>query len=514
MIHITKVNSASTSITFNYFESEHIWGYTIVGSYNFLLKDITNTDGDDALQSPMELLEESYLRPNLAARIGVDEYKNGIITSLSFGESRGVDKVTASITIEERSRINVNGDGILSGLTDLIPSPQDIETFSESFSFSRGENSYQYSRDVSLKYRQDAGGDFLNKAYLFLKNIYLNNRPNLGFQIDGISENGRVNANFRPNVSEVYDILNKSISFTESLDTNRIETLGTLPFSKDERYSLSLDEKGYTTKTYDVNLAALTEPLEFNITSGIKHTLIELNRQNSGQFKSPINVSKGVNNEGGKASLTIVFTNNPALNSDTNIDYSANKTQDNGFDNYSFNLTISSRGKNDQTKFIKNKDYWVANTSLPYQKIPILFPEINSGQLNEVSRSISFNPFNNQITDNSSFSNDPKYADLGDGILTRTVQVNDTHQVRRDIILPIYGDSEIIIRNNGKTLGTRSIDVNLTSNNTTNLMDQALAYASGFAPDVSDYFLESQKSSLDPIQKRASANLTYNFYDE
>lgn len=105
---------------------------------------------------------------------------------------------------------------------------------------------------------------------------------------------------------------------------------------------------------------------------------------------------------------------------------------------------------------------------------------------------------------------------MGDGILTRTVQVSDTQQVSRDLVIPIYGDSEIIVRNSaGKTLGARSISVNMSSSDTTNLMNQALAYASGFAPtNYDNYFLESQQSTLNPIQKTASASLSYNYFDD
>jgi len=515
MINVTKIISSSTAVTFNYFESEHTWGYTTVGSYNFLLKDISNADSDENLQNAAEFLEKAYLRPNIAARIGVDEYKNGIITSLSFGESTGTDRVTASITIEERSRVDTD-DGVLFGLTSMIPSPQDIEQFSESYDFSRSEGSYQYTRNASLKYRQDTAGDFLNKAYLFLKNYFTNNRPNFGFQVDGISENGRINAGLKPNISETYDILSKSINFTETLNANRIEVLGTLPFSKSETYALSLDEKGYTTKIYSIDLAALSEPLEFNIMSGVKHTLDQVLVENSGEFKMPLSIEKGLNSVGGKANLTVSFTNDPRLNSSTNIDYSAVKTQSEMFSNYQFSLNISSRGKNDNSKFLINKDYWKNHTYLPYEKIPALFPEISSGALNEISRNVSFDPFNNKVSETSNFSNDPKYANLGDGILTRTVQVSDTQQVSRDLVIPIYGDSEIIVRNSaGKTLGARSISVNMSSSDTTNLMNQALAYASGFAPtNYDNYFLESQQSTLNPIQKTASASLSYNFFDD
>ena len=479
-LYISKIDNANTTVSFQYFGSEHMWGLLVSATYSFHINDVTGIDQDDTLQVGMQAIEDAYARPNIAAKIGADEYRNGNVTEIGFDESRGVDKTTGSITIEERIRIEE--DGVLSDITDLIPSPQDVEEFSESFNFTRGEDSYSYNRGIELKYKQDAGDEFLNKAYLFLKNVYLNNRPSYGFQEDGISEWGRLDDGLKPTVTESIDIINKRVSFSETLETSRIITTAGLPFSKSESETTVLQPDGYQTKSFSFEIRALSEPYESNIMHGITGTLDSVIQNNSGDFSLPIVIQKGVTDQGNIATLDVEFTNDPRKNNNTNIDYSASKTESpEGFSNFTFNLTVSSRGKNDVTKFLRNKDYWKTNTNLPFTKIPVLFPEITSSELFEVGRNVSFKPFDNAVTDTSRFSTDPQFSGLADGTLLRTVEVSDRKPVSRDTVIPIYGDEEIIIYGEGTTLGERSVNVTLTAKSNDVLVPNALSYASGFA---------------------------------
>jgi hypothetical protein len=512
-LYISKIDNSNTSVSFQYFGSEHMWGLLVSANYSFHLKDVTGEDGDDKLQVGMEAIETAYAQPNIAAKIGADEFRNGNVVSIEFDESRGVDRTKGSIVIEERIRIEE--DGALSNLTDLIPSPQDIESFSESFNFNRGENSYSYERSVSLKYRQDAGGEFLNKAYLFLKNVYLNNRPAYGFQEDGISEWGRVDAGLKPVATESIDILNKSVEFSESLETSRIETTANLPFSKSETSKTVLQSDGYKLKNYSFEIRALSEPYEANIIHGITGTLDAVIQANTGAYSQPTLISKGVSEQGNVATLDVEFTNDPRRNNNTNIDYSAAKTESpEGFDSFTFNLTVSSRGKNDVTKFTRNKDYWKSNTNLPYSKIPVLFPEVTSGELFEVDRNVSFEPFGNTVSDTSRFSTDPQFSGLADGTLLRTATISDRKPVSRDTVIPIYGDEEILVQGAGKTLGERTINVSLTAKTNDVLVPNALSFASGFAPDADYSFLVRQTTTENILKQTVQAVLAYNYFNE
>lgn len=504
ILYISKIESAASEIVYSYFDSEHVWGILNTSTYRFVVNDVTGQDGD-VIQEGAEALESAYARPNIAAKIGIDEYRNGNVTSINFDEYKGVDKVYGSIVIEER--LKVEDDENLSELTNLIPSPQDVLSFSESLTCNRGEGKYSYQRNVNLAYKQDTAGDFINKAYLFLKNIYLNQRPDLGYMEDGISENAKFNSGFKPQLTEKIDILNKSVSLTESLNVDRVVS----NFSKNEIKTISLSN-GYINTSYDINLKSLTEPLELNLASGIKQTVDEILSAHS---ESPFVIQKGINDQSDTASLLIQFSNDPRKSNVTNIDYSVKEGESNeGFLTYSFDLQISSKGPNNQNQFSLNKDYWLDNIHLPYLKIPAMF-NVTSGDLNEVDRTTNFDPFGNSISETVNFSTDNKYDDNGDGILYRKVNISDKKPTNRTYPIPIYGDTELVIRkSNNYTLGEYSVNTELTANYSDNLDHDALEFASGFEPNASNYYLLVQSTTLNPLKNVASAILTYNYFDE
>lgn len=510
-LSITKINSASTSVKYNYLESDHVLGISVSASYSFSIYETQFIDGDDGLLTGIEALKKAYSRKNIAAKIGLDEFKNGLITNLSFDESDRVRLGTASITIEEN--LKADSDGILTDFFNNLPSQQDVESISEENTFSRGEGSYSYDRSISLKYKQDAGGEFLNKARLFIRNIYLGSRPAYGFQIDGISENGRFNLNLKPKISESIDELKKEIKFTENFESNNIRTFGTLPFSNKKTYSIAKNEQGYTTKSYSSEVAALSEPLELNILSGIRFSLTEILDENTGAYGMPITIEKTVKSDDGVANLSVSFTNDPRQNSTNNIDYVAKKSSDAAFNKYDFDFKINSRGKNHLIAFNNALNYFSGNRNVAYEKIPILFPEITSGQLNEISRNVSFNPFDRSISESISFSTNPAYVNSGDGILKREISVSDELQVGRNSVVPIYGDKELIIKNEvGKTLGTRSVSVNVTSSNP-DIELTSLQIASGELPQSNYFYLNSKRTSYNPLEGKCSANIDFQFFN-
>lgn len=513
-LFITKINEASTSVSFQYLDTDHVFGILVSASYDFSILDVEFVDGEDNVIQGVAALESAYSRPNIAAKIGLDEFRNGIVTSISYDPTNGVRENVGSISIEERIKLT-ESDGVLSELFDNIPSQQDLESFSESLSFSRGANSYSYSRSISLKYKQDAGSQFFNKAYLFLKNTYLGQKPAYGFQEDGISENARFNSDFKPLISESYDEINKEVNFSENFESARIFEENGISFSKNQTENLSLNNNGYQEKRYRVDISALNEPLELNISSGISFSLQSLIEQNSGDFGRPVSIEKGFNSDGGDATLSVSFSNDPRRNSLTNIDYSIKKSSKDQYDSYDFSLKIKSIGPNKRVSFDNAKDYFDLNRDLAYEKIPKFFPEVTSGDLNEVSRNASFEPFRGGISENVSFSLDPSYIDNNDGVLKRDITVSDQKQVNRNTILPIYGDKEIVIKNpTAYKLGNRSVSINLTSASGQNLESQAILKASGLAPNEYSYFyLQSKQSSFEPLNGKSSSNLNFIFFE-
>ena len=128
MLSITKINEASTSISLEYLGSEHVFGIKVSATYSFSILDAEFVDGTDGLLTGIDALKKAYARKNIAAKIGLDEFKNGLVTNLSLDDSDRVRLGVASISIEENLR--PSNDGVLSTLCDNIPSPQDLESFS------------------------------------------------------------------------------------------------------------------------------------------------------------------------------------------------------------------------------------------------------------------------------------------------------------------------------------------------------------------------------------------------
>lgn len=512
-IFITKIKSASTNVSFNYLDSEAIWGRTLSCSYDFDISDVSYTDQDDVLYEGIEALNRVYLQKNIVGKIGSDEIINGLVTSISYPEGSNVGKTTASISIEERQRVDSHGS--LSNVINNIPSPQDVESFSESFSFERGQNYYSSSRDVSLKYKQDAGNFFLDKAKIFVQSIFIDSRPSFGYQQDGISEKARFNTYINPIITERIDLLNKSISFSEKINVNRINDyeLVDQKYSEEIIIDISIDDKGYTNKTYNANLTALQEPLELVILNATSAFLESVYEENLQQFKYPVSISRSINSDGGRASISVSFSNNPSLNSIINANYSVSKTKAESYDEYTFENSISSRGPNKNAAFLNSKNYWINNFNLGLQKIPLLFSEVNSNNLYEKSRSVSFEKFNRIINETVVYSTDPRYKINGD-ILNKNIQISDDLGVTRHTLTPILAERILLReRQNSKTVSNRSIDVNLTSKTFKSLENNALSIAESYAPNANYYYLNSKNSKFDPINGTSSASITYTYFN-
>ena len=101
--------------------------------------------------------------------------------------------------------------------------PNAISDFSESYNFSREGSTYSSTRRVSLTYNQMAGGQFLNDAKTFLTNYYFANRPALGYQEDGISEDAKIDRDFRGLISETYDLIGLTVSLDEKVSTSFVD---------------------------------------------------------------------------------------------------------------------------------------------------------------------------------------------------------------------------------------------------------------------------------------------------
>jgi hypothetical protein len=511
-LFITKINSSSTTVSFNYLETEATWGILVSSSYEFNISDTSYTDGDDVLYEGIQALDQVYLNQNIVGKIGSNEIRNGLVTSISYPESPNVGRTTASISIEERQR--VNSHGAIADIIQNIPSPQDVESFSERFSFERGQNSYSSSRDISLKYKQDAGHFFFDKARIFIQSMFFESRPNLGYQIDGISENARFNSNLKPLITETVDLLNKEISFSEKVSVNFINSENEFsdPYSENIKITYSIDDKGYKTKNYSANLKALKEPLEVNILTAIKLFIERISQENFAEFNYPISISRTINSDGGAASVSLGFSNDPSLNSITNAVYSASKAKSESWNTYTFNVNISSKGSNQNTAFNASKNFWLNNYDIGFEKIAFLF-DINSN-LYEVSRNTEFNKFEKTLTETVTYSDNPTYATNNNNLLKTKIDISDSLPIDRHEIKGILAEREILVkRANGKTLSTRNVSVELTGKDFSSLENSAISIAEAQTPQAAYFYISSKSTSYDPINGVSSASITFDYFN-
>jgi hypothetical protein len=217
---VNNVLTSSVNITYDYFNTDELFGYTVKGAYQVNISDINFQEGDTILLSARDAIKEAYGRPNIVARIGADDYLNGRITSFDFAAGSLVGAETVTINIEEARRLD---DYSSSQFAKYIPNPHALESFSENYAFSRNGDTYSSSRDISLKYKQSAGDQFLNNAKTFLTNYYFANRPALGYQEDGISEHAKIDKNFRGLLTETYDLVALSVSLSEKVESSFID---------------------------------------------------------------------------------------------------------------------------------------------------------------------------------------------------------------------------------------------------------------------------------------------------
>lgn len=449
---INTIKSSSIKIEYSYLDTEKIFGYEVTADYTVDVSDVS-FDQDSVLLNGYDALKEAYLQKNLVARIGTDEFINGRIISLSLPETSAAGGIECRLSIQESKSIDSDNQW-----ADKIASPQWLSSFTENYNFSRSEDSYSYTRNVSIQYKQDAGNQFLNNARLFLRNFYLQNRPNLGFQTDGISEDGRTDAGFKPLITETYDLVNLSVSLVENFESSYIID----NYSKKNSYSLAIGNDGFLEKKYSIELKALKEPLEKIVNDACKDVIDEIASENFAQFKNPISIEKTIGHETGVISIGVSFTTDPRKQGSSTI-YTATKTKRGAYLDYSLNATFAAEGKTRKERFEATKTLWADFQGTQKEKIGNLF-SVSESSIYEKARSVELEPEDGKISENSEFSDDPAYNDssLPDGIIKLNFSRNTKEQNFRSFkFLDLKDLREKLIGSDKKTIGEGSLTVNL-----------------------------------------------------
>ena len=78
--------NSSSEISYNYNETEEIFGYNITANYTLNVADVAFENGDGFLIAGRNAVTQAYAKPEIVARIGGDEFLKARIESISFSQ--------------------------------------------------------------------------------------------------------------------------------------------------------------------------------------------------------------------------------------------------------------------------------------------------------------------------------------------------------------------------------------------------------------------------------------------
>jgi hypothetical protein len=455
---VNNVINSSSQISYSYLGGEEVFGYLINLNYTIKTQDISFDNNDGVLLTGRAAIRQAYKRRNITARIAGDEILNGLITQVSFSESSLVGEDTVSVSIEERRRLD---DYSSKNFSKYIPSPHLLTEFSEKYSFSRSGSEYSYNRDISIKYAQDLGDQFLNNAKAFLTNYYFSNRPSIGYYEDGISENARFNNGYNGTLTENIDLVNLSVSLNEVFNSSFISDSEGV--SKDIDVSLSVDNKGYLNKRVSVKLTSLRYDSQNVLEQAIANTIDQIISDEESDFGKPFSIQKGVKKDSNTADLTIEFSTDPKRTQEDLVTYTCEKSKDQALFNYTLVVEYKSKGPNVKARYDNTLSLWESSKDENMPKVLRLFPEATS--IYEKSRSVNLKKSAGGITENIIFSTDEGYNSSGlpSGIVKYSINVSKQEKIKRNsVVLDLINLKQKLVTSNLDRLGSASVTATAT----------------------------------------------------
>lgn len=451
---VNNITSSDIQIEYSYLDTNQCFGYTITANYKINISDIQFEIGNGIIISGRDAIRSAYERQNITARIGGDEFVNGLITNLSFEQSQLVGAEICSVTIVERKRLN---DYQNNTFAKHIPSPHFLESFEETYTFDRKESSYNYNRNVSIKYSQDAGNQFLNYAKIFLVNYYHANRPVIGYYEDGISEQARFDKKFYSKLNENIDLIQLSVSIDESFDSSFVDSDDNVSIQRLEK--ISQDPSGYINKEITLDLTSLRQDCQNTLESAMSNIVDSIILEEQSIYGKPYSISKGITKDSSKGSLTISFSTNPSLSQENSLIYNCSKQKAGSYLQYDLSSTYSSTGSNVKQRFDNTINFWKSSNNQNESKVYALFPEAQ-GNIYEVSRNTSFSKQSNKISENIVFSTNDAYntSALPEGIIKYDLTVSQTNKIRRnEKFIDISSLRENLVVSNLYTIGQATV---------------------------------------------------------
>lgn len=457
---INNITSSSLSLSFQYIDTEEVFGFVKAASYKVNVSDISFEEGTGPLLEGRKAIKAAYARPNIVARIGGEMFLNGKIKSITFSQSDLVGSEEVSISIEESERID---DYSSHSFANNIPSPHLVIRFEETYDFSRSGATFSSSRNVAVTYSQDPNNLFLENASAFLKTSYFGSRPNYGFRTDGISEDLRSDsaaaAGYVGALSETVDLIGLTVSLKEDLDSSYVDAAKNV--SVNETETLSLTKEGYLEKEISIELTALKREASSVLAAAMVDLIDEKIAAQPAKYGKPKSIQKGFAKGSKKATLSLTFSTNPE-DKEESIIYSVSKQKTEAFFEYSLKASFATTGKDKQARMGNTITLW-SSWGLGLAKILALFPEATS--IYEKSRNISSDNARAKISDNSVFSTDDSYNSdpLPAGILKYKETYSKKNQTKRsEIVFDLVSKEQKIVKNELETVESASATASAT----------------------------------------------------
>ena len=453
---VNNVVNASSKIDYSYLSESEIFGYLITLTYTIKVQDVNFDNDDGVLLSGRSALRAAYKVRNITARIAGDEILHGLIKSMSFPQGSLNGEEIVNLTIEERRRLD---DYSSTNFAKYIPSPHLLSNFEENYSFERSGDSYSYTRNISIQYAQDVGSQFLNNAKSFLTSYYYENRPEIGYYEDGISENARFNNNFNGLLNQSIDLVNLNVSLTENFSSSFIDEDANV--SKIITTNESVDERGYLSKTLNVKLTSLkldsSNVLQQEMASVIDE-IIAAEKLNG--FGEPSMIQKGISKDSRSAQLSVSFSTDPKISISNSVIYSCSKVKEGAFTNYNLSVIYKSVGKNIQEKYKNTYETWEAAKLNNTSKVVALFPEAIN--IYEKGRSCNIQKSKGVIQENINYTTQDSYdsSSLPAGILKYNIQVSKQEKIpRTSKILDLQNLKQKLVTSSQDSLGQASVTI-------------------------------------------------------
>lgn len=366
-----------------------------------------------------------------------------------------------------------------------------VESLSESISYSVGENSISYSKQVSIKFSNSTrlvgsssgpvqiAQDFAKKIFDYDASNNYAHMPSVGIEA-GITD--LLVSGYRKIRSESLNLITNECSFTETVSAQNVKST----YSHAATQSITIDKLGVASVTESGTIKGLTTPIlasaeggyASEVTSGKTRMLELFNRLSQcgdlnmdGGLPLLVSSSKTVRGEEGVIEYSITADNDPKkANSASGVIYERTiqiSTQG-GYESASENGTITGMSKvkmnlnlsgiNRYVKYLQARAFFTASVVGGIKAR--LDAEVSNLSAKPVSRSENHSPFNGTIEYSHSYSAAPEFSQNTNWKKV-VVAENSVLGVERANEFGITNFKTILQRLAGNTKGERSTAVSV-----------------------------------------------------